>query len=178
MRRTIGTAVVAVGLLALAACGDDYDSSGNGSAATSSARSESPSVSASGAVLATADSDFGQIVVDGQGMTAYVFDKDTADSGTSACSGQCLDIWPAITADSDQPAVDGVDGTVGTITRDDGTRQVTLDGMPLYTYAPDEKAGDVKGEGVQGVWWVVGPDGAKITEAPASSSQAAVPPGY
>jgi len=170
-------------MLALAACGNDDSGSGSDAAATTTEQSSSSSSSSSsaGAVLATADSNFGRIVVDGQGMTAYVFDKDTAGSGKSACSGQCLDIWPAITADSDQPTVDGVDGEVGTITRDDGTKQVTLDGLPLYTYAPDEHAGDVKGQGVQGIWWVVAPDGAKLTEAPAASSspsEAANPPGY
>jgi predicted lipoprotein with Yx(FWY)xxD motif len=183
MRRTTSWAVaVVVGGWALAGCGSDGDGSDSGAAAPAAGSSEAPSSAPAGgeAVLSTADSALGEIVVDGSGMTVYVFDRDTAGSGKSACSGQCLAAWPAVTADSDTPAVDGVDGDVGTLIRDDGTRQVTLDGLPLYTYAPDAQAGDVTGQGVQGVWWVVAPDGAKIdtpaSEAPAS--EVPPPPAY
>jgi predicted lipoprotein with Yx(FWY)xxD motif len=65
----------------------------------------------------------------------------------------------------ESPAADGVTGDVATITRDDGSRQITVNGLPLYLYAPDEAPGDVTGQGVGGVWWVVGPDGAKIDTA-------------
>jgi predicted lipoprotein with Yx(FWY)xxD motif len=58
---------------------------------------------------------------------------------------------------------------VGTITRDDGTKQVTLNGHPLYTYSGDSAAGDVAGQGVGGGWWVVGPDGAKMAGGQSSS---------
>jgi predicted lipoprotein with Yx(FWY)xxD motif len=115
-------------------------------------------------------------VVDGKGMTVYVSDKDTKGSGQSACSGDCLVKWPAVVAESDSPAVDGVTGEVGTITRDDGTKQVTLGGMPLYLSAGDAKAGDMTGQGVGGVWWVVSADGAKVTAAP--TSEPAPQPSY
>jgi predicted lipoprotein with Yx(FWY)xxD motif len=146
-------------MLALGGCGgsDDDSSSGTSDAA------------ASDAVLSTAGSNLGTIVVDADGRTVYVFDKDTAGSGESACSGGCLAKWPPVTADSDAPAVDGVSGDVGTITRDDGSTQVTLEGMPLYLYAGDSHAGDVTGQAVGGIWWVVAADGSKIagTAAPA-----------
>ena len=172
MRKTATwAAVVAAGVLALAGCGSSDDNSASGSSSSSGDGS-----SASDAVLSTADSDLGTIVVDADGRTVYVFDKDTAGSGTSACSGDCLAKWPAVTADSDAPAVDGVSGDVGTITRDDGSTQVTLDGMPLYLYAGDSQAGDVTGQAVGGIWWVVAPDGRKIAEA-ATSAPAAIP-GY
>jgi len=103
-------------------------------------------------------------------MTVYYFDKDTANSGTSTCSGECLAAWPAVVATSDSPKVDGVTGTVGTITRDDGTKQVTLNGLPLYLFVKDKAPGDVTGQAVQGVWWVVAPDGTKITAAGGGSS--------
>jgi Secreted repeat of unknown function len=52
---------------------------------------------------------------------------------------------------------------VGTVSRTDGSKQLTLGGMPLYQFANDTKAGDVKGQALGGIWWVVGPDGKKIT---------------
>jgi predicted lipoprotein with Yx(FWY)xxD motif len=74
-----------------------------------------------------------------------------------------------VTAESDSPAVDGVTGHVGTITRDDGTRQVTLNGLPLYTFAGDAAAGDTTGQGKQGFWWAVATDGTKAAgPSPAS----------
>jgi predicted lipoprotein with Yx(FWY)xxD motif len=163
-------AVVAAGVLALAGCGSSNNNSGSGSSSSSSA---------SDAVLATAHSDLGTIVVTADGRSVYVFDKDTAGSGKSACSGGCAAEWPAVTADSDAPAVDGVSGDIGTITRDDGTKQVTLDGMPLYMFDEDSQAGDVKGQAFNGIWWVMGADGTKITSAAAATSSApAATPGY
>ena len=162
---------MALGVLVLAGCGS---STGGGSTAGGS--SSSAGGGTTNAVLATADSGLGRIVVDADGRTVYVFDKDTPGSGTSACSGGCLATWPPVTASSDSPEVDGVTGDVGTITRDDGTTQVTLGGMPLYLYAGDSQAGDVTGQAVGGIWWVVAPDGSKITAA-ATSTPAGVP-GY
>jgi predicted lipoprotein with Yx(FWY)xxD motif len=160
-------AAVALIVLSVGACGSGDDD--EGAAATSEAPS-SPEVQ--NAVLATADSDLGEIVVDGDGMTVYVFDRDTAGSGESACSDQCLDAWPPVVADSEDPAVDGVSGEIGTIERDDGTLQVTLDGLPLYLYAGDTEAGDVTGQAVNQVWWVVAADGTKITTVPTTAGSA------
>ena len=92
----------------------------------------------------------------------YVFDQDTQGSGESSCSGQCLAQWPPVTADA-APSLDGVTGDVATITGTDGSTQVTLNGWPLYYYVGDEAAGDTTGQAVNDVWWVVGPDGEKIT---------------
>ena len=112
--------------------------------------------------LSTADSSLGTIVVDGKGMTAYYFTKDTKDSGVSACSGDCAAAWPAIVSTSDTPIVDGVTGTVGTIPTADGGKQITINGMPIYTFAQDMAAGDVNGQGANGVWCVIAPDGTMI----------------
>ena len=116
----------------------------------------------SDALLTTADSDLGEIVVDGEGMTVYMFDNDTQGGDASTCEGQCAANWPAVTTDSDDPTVDGVTGEVGTITGVDGETQVTLNGWPLYYFAGDSAAGDVNGQGVNGVWWVLTPDGEKV----------------
>jgi predicted lipoprotein with Yx(FWY)xxD motif len=165
-RTTFATTVLALGALVLSGCGGDDDDGGSAGATSESAASSS---SAESAELATADSALGTIVVDSKGMSVYMFDKDTQGSGKSSCTGGCLDAWPPVIAESDSPAVDGVTGDVATITRDDGTVQVTLDGWPLYYWQGDKAAGDVAGQGVQDVWWVLAPDGSKIqTAAPAS----------
>jgi predicted lipoprotein with Yx(FWY)xxD motif len=165
--------VVALGLLALAGCGSSTYGGGSSAGSSSSGGSSSSSApAASDAVLKTASSSLGTIAVDAHGRTVYVFDKDTG--GKSSCTtGPCAALWPAVTADSATPKVDGVTGNVGTITWDDGTVQVTLAGRPLYTYAGDSNAGDVSGQGVQGTWWVVSADG---TAVKAASSPA--PSGY
>ena len=170
---TIRRGAATLGLVLLAGCGSS-STYGGGSAADTS--SSSSGAGTSDAVLATSDSELGQIVVDADGRTVYVFDKDTPGSGQSACTGDCLAKWPVVTADPDELEADGVTGEVGTITRDDGTEQLTLAGMPLYLFAGDSQAGDVTGQGVGGVWWVVSPDGTKNTAAPASPSAAPPPP--
>lgn len=112
--------------------------------------------------MMVASSSAGQIVVDSKGMSLYFFTKDVKDSGTSACTDACLDAWPIFTTTSDAPAVDGVAGTVGTIASPDGKKHVTLNGMPLYYYAKDKAPGDVTGQGVGGVWYLVSPAGEMI----------------
>ncbi|MET4900555.1 hypothetical protein PV760_07700 [Paenarthrobacter sp. CC6] len=159
----LGALIVAA---ALAGCGG---SSGTSTSAPPSAASSSPAAStAAGAEMKTASSSAGQIVVDSKGMSLYFFTKDVKDSGTSACTGACLQAWPVFTTTSDAPGVDGVTGTVGTIATPDGKKQVTLNGMPLYYYAKDKAAGDVTGQGVGGVWYLVSPSGEMIKGAAAS----------
>jgi predicted lipoprotein with Yx(FWY)xxD motif len=157
---------VALALLALAGCGSS--SYGGGSAAATS----SSSAATSNADLKTADTSLGKVVVNADGRTVYVFDKDTSGSGASACSGNCLAKWPPVQAASGKPTGSGVTGELGTIKRDDGTEQVTLAGMPLYLYVGDSHPGDVTGQAVGGIWWAVSPSGTKITAAAASSSSA------
>lgn len=118
----------------------------------------------SGVDLQVAMGEFGEMVVDGDGMTVYVFDDDTPDSGESSCTGACVGLWPAVTVEATPPVVEGVTGTVGTITTADGETHVTLNGWPLYTYAGDSAAGDTSGQGVDGLWWVVDPSGQKVMQ--------------
>jgi len=114
------------------------------------------------AVLTTADSDLGEIVVDGEGLTVYMFDSDTQGGDSSSCEGECATSWPAVTTDTDEPVVEGVTGEVATITGVEGETQVTLNGWPLYYFAGDSAAGDTNGQGVNDVWWVLSPAGEKI----------------
>ena len=115
--------------------------------------------------LAVADSPLGDHLVDGEGNTLYLFTDDS--DGTSTCTDGCLEAWPALTVEGDPDWGEGVDGDlVDTIEReDDGSTQVTYDGMPLYTYASDEAPGDVNGQASGDVWYVVSPSGEAITDA-------------
>jgi predicted lipoprotein with Yx(FWY)xxD motif len=87
-------------------------------------------------------------VAGSNGMTVYTFTKDVKDSGASACTGGCLTKWPALTvaAGATPVAGSGVTGKLATITRaDDGTLQVTYNGLPLYFYQNDKAPGDATG---------------------------------
>ncbi len=126
---------------------------------TPASASASPSAESSATVMATEVGDLGTVLVDGaSGRTVYTFAKDVKDSGESNCTGGCLQTWPALTvADGTTPTgAEGVTGTLGTITRaDDGTVQVTYNGLPLYFFSGDTAAGDAKG--VYTNWEAVAP---------------------
>ncbi len=107
----------------------------------------------------------GKILTDGNGMTLYLFLKDTEN--TSNCYDGCATNWPPLlVSDGETPtAGDGVSGVLGTTTRTDGTVQVTYNGMPLYFFAADAQPGDVNGQNVKDVWYVVHPSIAEMTTA-------------
>jgi predicted lipoprotein with Yx(FWY)xxD motif len=138
--------------------------------ATAPAASVSPpaatsTATAAGVDLKIASSSLGDIVVDGKGMSVYYYTKDVKDSGTSTCTGGCLTAWPPLLTTSDEPKVEGVTGTVGTIPTPEGAKQVTLNGLPLYYFAKDTKAGDILGQGVNDVWYLADPAGEMIKTA-------------
>jgi predicted lipoprotein with Yx(FWY)xxD motif len=133
-------------VLVLTACGDD---GGDGSGGTD-AGSDS---------LSTASTDLGTVLVDPDGFTVYVFLNDT--DGESTCYDSCAATWPAVPGDT-AISSDLDSSMFGTTTRTDGTEQLTVDGQPLYRYAPDTNPGDTNGQGVGDVWFVVGSDGGMI----------------
>ncbi|SBS71480.1 hypothetical protein [uncultured Microbacterium sp.] len=165
IRHAAGAAALAL-LLALAGCSGSTSPDGDGTSASPSdpgPSAEPTDGASSDAALMLAESPLGEIVVDGQGMTVYMFDNDTQGATTSACTGQCLANWPIVTSDSATPAVEGVTGTVATIDSPDGQKQVTLNGWPLYYFVGDSAAGDTAGQGVNDVWWVLSAAGEKIS---------------
>jgi len=115
--------------------------------------------------LKTANSSAGQIVVGNNGMSVYFFTKDVKDSGKSACTDACATAWPAVTTVSGLPAVEGVTGTIGTISTAGGAKQITINGMPVYYFAKDKKAGDILGQGVNNSWYLVSPAGEMLKSA-------------
>jgi predicted lipoprotein with Yx(FWY)xxD motif len=112
------------------------------------------------ATVLVAATDLGDILTDADGATIYHFANDT--EGVSNCSGDCLANWPPVEADDEPVAGEGVDAELGTIERDDGTVQLTVNGFPAYYFAGDAAAGDTNGQAVGGVWWVIGADGEPI----------------
>jgi predicted lipoprotein with Yx(FWY)xxD motif len=131
-----------------------------GSAATDPAPA---AVEAIAAIVGTveAGSELGTFLVDGDGHSLYLFTSDSP--GVSSCTGECLAAWPPLLTEG-EPVAEGAvqQALLSTFTRDDGTVQVAYAGWPLYRYAADAVAGDVNGQGVGDVWFVVGPDGVLV----------------
>jgi predicted lipoprotein with Yx(FWY)xxD motif len=108
---------------------------------------------ASGAAMAAPAMVADGVLVGDKGMTLYIFDKDTADSGKSVCNGQCATNWPPLMATD----ADKADGAWTIVTRDDGKKQFAYKGKPVYYWIKDTKAGDKTGDGVGGSWHVAKP---------------------
>ncbi|HWC81834.1 MAG TPA: hypothetical protein VG756_17940 [Pseudonocardiaceae bacterium] len=177
--RAIGLAgVLGAGAVALAACTGTGTTSGSAGAATSSSTAAGSSVapvtaSAAGSALtAGTNATIGSIVLDGQNRTVYRFDKDTANPAVSNCSGSCAAQWPPVLAPAGSPRLSGVNaGKVGTVTRADGARQLTINGWPIYEFAGDSGSGDINGEGVGGTWFAITPAGGKALPGAATGAQ-------
>ncbi len=109
---------------------------------------------ASSLTLAEGKSSLGTFLTGANGMTLYFFAKDAPDK--SNCTGQCASFWPPLTISAGGGATGPADATkgFGTITRADGSMQVTYNHMPLYYFANDKAAGDTTGQGFQGLWGV------------------------
>jgi predicted lipoprotein with Yx(FWY)xxD motif len=153
MRRV--SMVVAAGALLLGACGGggQEPSEGGGEGQSESATVE------------VASADAGDIVVDSEGMALYMFVPDQQEGGEPTCYDDCAQTWPALEAQGDPVAGDGIDQSLlGTVERTDGATQVTYNDLPLYHYAGDEAAGDTNGQGISDVWWLLSPDGEPLKE--------------
>jgi predicted lipoprotein with Yx(FWY)xxD motif len=127
-------------------------------------------------VNTTTHSTLGEILVDSEGMTLYMFTVD--EPNKSNCSGPCLQAWPPLLADGDVAAGEGVDETLlGTAPFEDGQQIVTYNEMPLYYWAGDSRPGDTNGQNVNNVWFVVSPLGSPVglPESDAASDDYAEP---
>lgn len=120
--------------------------------------------------LTLTKTNLGTIITDGDGMTLYMYPRDTRDTATSNCYDDCAKRWPPLYTDGsklDVKAAEIDQKLLGTTTRKDGTKQITFNGWPLYYWFNDKKAGDTLGQAVGDIWWVMTADGGIIT-APAS----------
>jgi predicted lipoprotein with Yx(FWY)xxD motif len=156
-RRAWVAAPIAMGALALAAACQPY--AGTSNAASSAAPP------AGGAVIASASTGLGMILVDAQGRTIYDFANDTGSRST--CNGECAHDWMPVAAPAAVPAsVSGVPAELGSTKRDDGTQQLTVAGHPVYTFEGDSAPGQTNGNGINlngGLWTAVSPDGSPLT---------------
>lgn len=99
----------------------------------------------------------GSYLVDDKGMALYLFKKDMPDKSVCGAANGCIDKWPVFLAESVDPK-SGLDTAyVGVITRDEGIRQSTYKGQPLYYFFKDKDGGDIYGQGLNSVWYVVVP---------------------
>lgn len=104
-------------------------------------------------VMIANDDTLGGYLVDGQGKTLYYFTKDAP--GVSNCKGQCSVLWPTFYTERIEVPAGLTASDFGSIIREDGTKQTTFRGWPLYYFNKDMKAGDLKGQKVNGVWFVL-----------------------
>lgn len=119
----------------------------------------------------------GKVVADQNGWVLYRFDADTAKPSKSNCEAKCAQVWPPAITDGN-PKLSGVDASlVGTVTRGDGSMQITLNGWPLYRYIGDKAPGQWKGQNVGAKWFVAAPDGKKnLTCVPTPPPKPVEPP--
>ncbi len=143
-----GAIIVVAGLAAACSGAATAPPAPSPSAASPAASAGGPAAGGPAVMTATVGSQGTLIVAGANGMTVYTFTKDVANSGTSACTGGCLTKWPALTVPAGSTPAGGSDitGKLGTITRaDDGSAQVTYNGLPLYFYSGDKAPGDSNG---------------------------------
>jgi predicted lipoprotein with Yx(FWY)xxD motif len=156
MRRTM--TLVAACVLLFAACGgdDEEPSAGGGQ--------DQPPQEAAATIEVTSAS-MGDILVDPDGNTLYMFVPDQEENGEPTCYDDCAQAWPAFEATGDLTAGEGLDQSLlASVERTDGTTQVTYNDLPLYYFSGDEAAGDTNGQGLMDVWYVVSPEGEPVDQ--------------
>jgi predicted lipoprotein with Yx(FWY)xxD motif len=174
--RTIAAAALVGVSLLVAACGSSSSSSTTSSAAAAPAppatSSSGSSASATAVSIGTAKGADGTYLTGASGRALYLWDADTMSK--SNCSGGCASAWPPLTTTATPVASGGVKAAdLGTITRSDGSKQVTYDGHPLYYFAGDPGPGTTTGQGSDefgAKWWLVATSGTAITHSASSAS--------
>jgi len=145
-----------------------------GSSSTAMPGSTSAGNASDGALVGLGSTSLGQVLVDAQGKTLYLWAHDTADKST--CSGECAEYWPPLLTDGKPEAATGADASLlGTSRRADGGKQVTYAGHPLYYFVKDTKPGQTSGEGLTGFGGRWDPVSAMGTAVQSESAMASDP---
>ncbi len=161
-------------MVVLAGCGSSSNT------ASSTASTSAPSANAAQGVVSSVssiNSKYGQILASSSGYVYYMFEPDTSQK--SACYGACAKVWPPVTvAGSASPPVSGgvKKSLIGAITRTDGSKQITYNGHPLYTFTADSGPNLTNGEGIDhfgGYWYVLNVAGNPVTSPSSTATTAA-----
>jgi len=156
--RVVGVALLAVLALLLAACGGKAKQPSGGEDPYGQTQPTTAPEAAPASALKLGQSQLGPILTDAQGRTLYGFASDKG--GTSTCYEACAQSWPPLVAQGNPTPGEGMDPNLLSLSpRSDGTQQVTYKNWPLYYFSGDQGAGQTKGQGVKGVWFVVGTGG-------------------
>jgi predicted lipoprotein with Yx(FWY)xxD motif len=168
-RMSFGVPVAVAGLALIAAgcgsAGTTSAGSGTGYAAPSAAVTSASGAPAQAGTVATRHTGLGDVLVDAQGRTLYLFERDKGM--TSACAGSCASIWPPLTATRAVPGSGLSAAKLSVAKQPGGATDVTYAGHPLYTYVGDTKPGETKGQGLDqfgAAWYVLSPNGKKIDD--------------
>jgi predicted lipoprotein with Yx(FWY)xxD motif len=171
--RTHTVAALAGIILLVAACSSAGATTAPSVAAATPASTSASNPGASGGVftVAVATGSVGSFLTGEDGKTLYTFAADSAN--TSACTDACATKWPPFVLEGSETvkAGDGVTGTLATFARPDGSMQVTYNGIPLYYFGGDGKAGDTTGQGFGGKWFVASPTGTLGSPAPSTATR-------
>jgi predicted lipoprotein with Yx(FWY)xxD motif len=171
LARAVGIALPLAAVLVVAACGSNSSSGGSSSGGSSSGSSSTSgsssgggttAASTSGTVITTRSGPDGTYLAAGSGRAVYLWTADSSNS--SMCSGACASAWPPVIAKGNLTASGAAaSADLGTITRSDGTKQVTYGGHPLYYFAGDSGAGMTNGQASNSFgakWWLITPSSA------------------
>lgn len=94
-------------------------------------------------------------MVDGEGMTVYIYNQDETNAHENSCDENCLRYWPSVTSVTDSPVVEGIDAAISTVPGPEGSFQVTVNGKTVHRYLDDEAPGDMFGQGVADLWFMI-----------------------
>lgn len=163
--RLIGASMLSLALV-LSACGGDDDDDEGADEPTSETTdapvvddTEAPDDSA--VSIQVAETSVGEVLVDGEGDTLYAFTNDV--DGTPTCADACAGTWPAAVVDGEPTLGEGLEpAVITTVAGADGGTQLKAGDWPLYEFTGDSAPGDVNGQGVGDVWFVVAADGTLI----------------
>jgi predicted lipoprotein with Yx(FWY)xxD motif len=176
--RFLAGATLSLMALAAAGCGGGDD---NGGGTTAASESSNTASSQAATIDAHGEGNLGTVLVDSQGRTIYLFEKDSGPK--SSCFGGCASSWPPVRASGKPTVGSGLNASlVGTTPRSDGQAQVTYNGHPLYLFAGDQSAGETNGQGLTefgGSWFALSSAGEPDTTKPSTpSSSGGALPGY
>jgi|RhiMetdeSRZDD1v2_1073273.scaffolds.fasta_scaffold40523_3 predicted lipoprotein with Yx(FWY)xxD motif len=135
--------------------------------ATEAAETPTSSIPVTGepTINVSESTEFGAILVDDEGLSLYIFMDDTQHGESSSCNDECAAQWPPLLSQGSPIAGEGVDSSMlGTVTRADGSLQVTYNGWPLYRFQGDTTLGETNGQATDNLWFLITPTGDAVEQ--------------